>query len=85
MKISKGKIVDFKNSRGSRLGHLNIKCSETHLLFNVPCKSDCIVKDLDRLFGDVISGYMYQEVYTQYDETGTVITGVRPVPEPLRG
>jgi len=79
MKIFKGKIVDFKGSRDSEIGYLSIKCSKTRLVFNVPCQSDCIAKDLDRHFGDVISGYMYQEVYTQYNEAGDIIMGITPV------
>jgi len=81
MKIFKGKIVDFKSSRESRIGYLSIKCLKTRLVFNVPCQSDCIAKDLDRHFDDLISGYMYQEVYTQYNETGAIITGITPANE----
>ena len=81
MKIFKGKIVDFKSYWDSRFGYLSIKCSKTRLVFNVPCQSDCITKDLNGHFGDVISGYMYQEVYTQYNETGTIITGITPANE----
>ena len=85
MKIFKGKIVGFKGSRDSGIGYLSIKCSRTCLVFNVPCQSDCIAKDLDRHFGDVISGYMYQEVYTRYNEEGTIITGITPVNENIKG
>ncbi len=84
MKIFKGKIVDFKGSRNSRIGYLSIKCSKTRLVFNVPCQSDCIAKDLDRHFGDVVSGYMYQEVYTQYNEAGDIIMGITPVNENIK-
>jgi hypothetical protein len=37
-----------------------------------------------RHFGDVVSGYMYQEVYTQYNEAGDIIMGITPVNENIK-
>ena len=88
MKILKGKIVDFKSSRDSRIGYLSIKDSGTGLVFSVPCDSKSIAEDLEEYFGDVISstgkinevgGHIFQEIFWSYDQDGRLFGSFVPV------